>query len=90
MCSHCIALFIYKASHTFLINLGDDDFCVSLSQINIFQVAAQGSEFICSPCPAGLDGDGQNCYDENECLTIKPCAQECENTAGSFVYVSQV
>ena len=52
---------------------------------NIFQVLVQGSEFICSPCPSGLIGDGQNCYDKNECLTKKPCAQNCENTAGSFV-----
>jgi len=49
-------------------------------------VDEQGSEFICDPCPAGLDGDGVSCYDVNECLTEEPCEHGlCENTAGSFL-----
>ena len=56
--------------------------------ILLFQVEAQGSEFTCDPCPSGLDGDGQTCYDRNECQESNDtCSQECENTAGSFMYV---
>ena len=52
-----------------------------------FSGRGTSSEFICDPCPSGLDGDGQTCYDVNECLVDQPCEHMCENTVGSFLYV---
>lgn len=59
------------------------------SMISHQQVVTLNTEFHCDPCPSGLAGDGRTCYDVNECLD-KPCAMDCENTAGSFQYVSPI
>ncbi|XP_014250447.1 vitellogenin receptor [Cimex lectularius] len=37
-------------------------------------------------CPSGfrLDGNGINCVDINECVSLNACSQYCNNTVGSF------
>ncbi|XP_041371603.1 uncharacterized protein LOC121385132 [Gigantopelta aegis] len=47
---------------------------------------ASSSDHPCLACPAGLQGDGIKCYDEDECLHgTARCDQTCENTVGGFV-----
>jgi len=42
--------------------------------------------FQCGPCPEGLTGDGENCYEFDECASpnVSLCNQTCENSFGSF------
>ncbi|XP_019632704.1 PREDICTED: uncharacterized protein LOC109476260 [Branchiostoma belcheri] len=42
--------------------------------------------FDCGPCPNGLDGTGEKCFDVNECVQGQLCEQphNCENTRGSY------
>lgn len=42
--------------------------------------------FQCGPCPAGLTGDGQDCFENDECrnASVSRCNQTCVNTFGSF------
>ncbi|XP_067018613.1 mucin-like protein isoform X3 [Acropora muricata] len=42
------------------------------------------SGFTCGPCPVGYNGDGIDCLDIDECASNMSCAQECNNTQGSF------
>ncbi|XP_035660212.1 uncharacterized protein LOC118404934 [Branchiostoma floridae] len=47
---------------------------------------APAAGFTCGPCPSGLDGTGEKCYDINECVQGQLCEQlhNCENTRGSY------
>lgn len=42
--------------------------------------------FQCGPCPVGLAGDGQDCFENDECAnaSVSRCNQTCVNTFGSF------
>ncbi|XP_078665918.1 uncharacterized protein LOC144908255 isoform X2 [Branchiostoma floridae x Branchiostoma belcheri] len=42
--------------------------------------------FECGPCPNGLDGTGEKCYDINECVQGQQCEQphNCVNILGSY------
>ncbi|XP_078665878.1 uncharacterized protein LOC144908217 [Branchiostoma floridae x Branchiostoma belcheri] len=42
--------------------------------------------FECGPCPNGLDGTGEKCYDINECVQGQKCEQphNCVNILGSY------
>ncbi|KAL5010333.1 hypothetical protein ScPMuIL_012638 [Solemya velum] len=43
-------------------------------------------QFICEPCPDGFTATENECADVDECRDIpRKCAQQCQNTMGSFV-----
>ncbi|XP_078585797.1 uncharacterized protein LOC144867617 [Branchiostoma floridae x Branchiostoma japonicum] len=48
---------------------------------------APAAGFTCGPCPSGLSGTGEKCFDINECIQGHFCEQphNCENTRGSYI-----
>ncbi|XP_072017956.1 uncharacterized protein [Amphiura filiformis] len=59
---------------------------LDFSQVSVVKM------YQCGNCPPGFAGDGENCYDINECLTGQhDCHQRanCVNTEGSYQCVCQ-
>ncbi|EDV27739.1 uncharacterized protein TRIADDRAFT_53736 [Trichoplax adhaerens] len=53
--------------------------------VNCTGKIAPESGYSCGSCPNGLEGDGEKCYDVDECLMgVHSCNQTCINSIGSY------
>ena len=60
---------------------------VACSNLDPVQAATLGVSFVCAACPPGYAGNGQQCYDVNECAASPgPCdpLTRCTNSVGGF------